>query len=86
MRPYETEGREYHFVSRQTMENFIQNNKLIEFGKFKKCLYGTSVDSIRKLKKIGKVCVLKVEPQVISRSLVPEVLIIFSILSAPTQH
>ena len=64
MKSFETEGKEYHFVSRHTMENYIQNNKLVEFGEYKKCLYGTSVESIRKLMKMGKVCVLKVEPQV----------------------
>ena len=63
MRPYEAEGKEYHFVSRQTMESLIQKNKLVEFGKFKKCLYGTSLDSVRKLTKMGKTGVLKVEPQ-----------------------
>ena len=46
------------------MENFIQKKKLIEFGEYKGCLYGTSKDSITRAMKIGKTCVLKVQPEV----------------------
>ena len=41
-------------MSRHTMENYIQNNKLVEFGEYKKCLYGTSVESIRKAYENGE--------------------------------
>ena len=64
MRSYETDGREYFFVSRQTMETFISKKKLIEFGEYKGCLYGTSKDSIKRALKTGKTCVLKVQPEV----------------------
>jgi len=64
MKSYETDGRDYFFVSRQTMENFIQKRKFIEFGEFKGCLYGTSKDSIKRALKTGKTCVLKVQPEV----------------------
>ena len=64
MRSYETDGREYFFVSRQTMETFITKKKFIEFGEYKGCLYGTSKDSIKRALKIGKTCVLKVQPEV----------------------
>ena len=64
MRSYETDGREYFFVSRQTMETFIAKKKFIEFGEFKGCLYGTSKDSIKRALKTGKTCVLKVQPEV----------------------
>ena len=63
MKSYETDGKEYFFVSRQTMENFIQKRKFIEFGEFKGCLYGTSKDSIKRALKTGKICVLKVLPE-----------------------
>ena len=63
MKSYETDGRDYFFVSRQTMENFIQKRKFIEFGEFKGCLYGTSKDSIKRALKTGKTCVLKVQPE-----------------------
>lgn len=64
MRGHETNGKEYFFVSRETMENFIHNKKLIEFGEYKGCLYGTSKDSITRVLKTGKTCVLKVQPEV----------------------
>ena len=64
MRSYETDGREYFFVSRQTMETFISKKKFIEFGEYKGCLYGTSKDSIKRALKTGKTCVLKVQPEV----------------------
>ncbi|XP_015757154.1 PREDICTED: MAGUK p55 subfamily member 5-like [Acropora digitifera] len=64
MRSHETNGKEYFFVSRETMENFIHNKKLIEFGEYKGCLYGTSKDSITRVLKTGKTCVLKVQPEV----------------------
>lgn len=64
MRSYEADGRDYFFVSRQTMENFIQKRKFIEFGEYKGSLYGTSKDSIKRAMKSGKTCVLKVQPEV----------------------
>lgn len=64
MRSHETNGKEYFFVSRETMENFIHKKKLIEFGEYKGCLYGTSKDSITRVMKTGKTCVLKVQPEV----------------------
>ncbi|KAK3736115.1 hypothetical protein QZH41_013536, partial [Actinostola sp. cb2023] len=65
MRPYETDGREYNFVSRTTMENYDHNNKFIEYGEHRKCLYGTSIDSIKRVLKTGKICIIKIQPQAI---------------------
>ncbi|KAJ7369680.1 MAGUK p55 sub member 7 [Desmophyllum pertusum] len=64
MKSYEADSKDYFFVSRQTMENFIQKRKLIEFGEYKGCLYGTSIDSIKRALKSGKTCVLKIQPEV----------------------
>lgn len=64
MKSYEVDGRDYFFVSRQTMENFIQKKKFIEFGEYRGYLYGTSKDSIKRAMKSGKICVLKVQPEV----------------------
>ena len=64
MKSYEVDGRDYFFVSRQTMENFIQKKKFIEFGEYRGYLYGTSKDSIKRAMKSGKTCVLKVQPEV----------------------
>ena len=70
MKSYETDGKEYFFVSRQTMENFIQKRKFIEFGEYKGCLYGTSKDSIKRALKTGKTCVLKVQPEASCHSVI----------------
>ena len=64
MKSYEVDGRDYFFVSRQTMENFIQKKKFIEFGEYRGYLYGTSKDSIKRAMKSGKTCVVKVQPEV----------------------
>lgn len=64
MKSYEVDGRDYFFVSRQTMENFIQKKKFIEFGEYRGYLYGTSKDSIKRAMKSGKTCVLKVQKEV----------------------
>ncbi|XP_013874284.1 MAGUK p55 subfamily member 7, partial [Austrofundulus limnaeus] len=44
---HETEGVEYHFISKHLFEADIHNNKFIEFGEYKGNYYGTSLDSIR---------------------------------------
>ena len=64
MRPYETDGKDYHFVSRHTMEKFIQDSKFIEVGEYRGCLYGTSKDSIKRAAKTGKICIIKAPEEV----------------------
>jgi len=49
-RPYEVDGRDYHFVtSRDKMERDIQNHLFIEAGQYNNNLYGTSVQSVREV-------------------------------------
>lgn len=49
-RPYEQDGRDYHFVtSREKMERDIQNHLFIEAGQYNDNLYGTSVQSVREV-------------------------------------
>ena len=64
MQPYETDGKDYHFVSRNTMERFIRDKKFIEVGEYKGCLYGTSKDSIKRAMRTGKTCIIKVHEEV----------------------
>lgn len=45
-KPGEEEGKEYHFVSHDTMSSLISAGKMIEFGEYKGHLYGTSSDSV----------------------------------------
>jgi len=54
-RPYEVDGRDYHFVlSRSQMEQDIQNHLFIEAGQYNDNLYGTSIQSVKEV--ADKVC------------------------------
>lgn len=47
-RDYETEGREYHFVSQSDFEKMIQKNKMLEFSCFNDWYYGTYINELQK--------------------------------------
>lgn len=57
-KPGEEEGKEYHFVSHDTMTSLISAGKMIEFGEYKGHLYGTSSDSVLEIINSGRVAVL----------------------------
>ncbi|KAK1794214.1 hypothetical protein P4O66_011110 [Electrophorus voltai] len=61
-RNQESDGVEYHFISKHLFEADIQNNKFIEYGEYKGNYYGTSLDSIRSVLAKNKVCLLDVQP------------------------
>ncbi|XP_067167918.1 MAGUK p55 subfamily member 3 isoform X3 [Apteryx mantelli] len=44
---HEKEGVEYNFVSKQSFETDVQQNKFVEHGEYKENLYGTSLEAIR---------------------------------------
>ncbi|KAM4543853.1 MAGUK p55 subfamily member 7 isoform 1-T1 [Fundulus diaphanus] len=64
-RNQESEGVEYHFISKHLFEADIHNNKLVEYGEYKGNYYGTSLDSIRSVLSKNKVCLLDVQPHTI---------------------
>ncbi|XP_043085383.1 MAGUK p55 subfamily member 7 [Puntigrus tetrazona] len=61
-RHQESDGVEYHFISKHLFEADIQNNKFIEHGEYKGNYYGTSFDSVRSVLSKNKVCLLDVQP------------------------
>ncbi|XP_017557420.1 MAGUK p55 subfamily member 7 isoform X1 [Pygocentrus nattereri] len=61
-RSQESDGVEYHFISKHLFETDIHNNKFIEHGEYKGNYYGTSVDSVRSVLAKNKVCLLDVQP------------------------
>uniref|UniRef100_A0A3P9ASM0 MAGUK p55 scaffold protein 7a n=1 Tax=Maylandia zebra TaxID=106582 RepID=A0A3P9ASM0_9CICH len=67
----ETDGVDYHFISKQLFETDIQNNKFIEHGEYKGNFYGTSLDSIRSILSKKKVCLLDVQPHLIKHLRTP---------------
>lgn len=58
MKTGEINGKEYHFVTRETMEEEIEASRLIEFGEYKGNVYGTSADSVKAIVNCGYVCIL----------------------------
>ncbi|XP_072477612.1 MAGUK p55 subfamily member 4 [Notamacropus eugenii] len=60
---YEEDGREYHYVSKETFESLVYGHRMLEYGEYKGNLYGTSVDAVQKILDEGKVCVMDLEPQ-----------------------
>jgi guanylate kinase len=64
----EIEGQDYYFVaSREQMEQDIKNHLFIEAGQYKNHLYGTSLESVRKVAETGKHCILDVSGNAIKR-------------------
>lgn len=64
-RNQESDGVEYHFISKHLFETDIHNNKFIEHGEYKGNYYGTSLDSVRSVLSKNKVCLLDVQPHTI---------------------
>jgi calcium/calmodulin-dependent serine protein kinase len=58
------DGRHYHFVSNDQMMSDIQNNEYLEYGTHEEFMYGTKLDTIRQIHRMGKIAILDVEPQV----------------------
>lgn len=48
-RDNEVDGRDYHFISREQMDQDINNHLFIEAGQYNNNLYGTSVASVREV-------------------------------------
>ncbi|XP_056155161.1 MAGUK p55 subfamily member 7 [Lampris incognitus] len=61
----ESDGVEYHFISKHLFETDIHNNKFIEHGEYKGNYYGTSLDSVRSVLSKNKVCLLDVQPHIL---------------------
>ncbi|XP_068604311.1 LOW QUALITY PROTEIN: MAGUK p55 subfamily member 7 [Brachionichthys hirsutus] len=61
----ESDGVEYHFISKHLFETDIRNNKFIEYGEYKGNYYGTNLDSVRAVLSKNKVCLLDVQPHTI---------------------
>ncbi|XP_047205538.1 MAGUK p55 subfamily member 7 isoform X2 [Girardinichthys multiradiatus] len=64
-RNQESDGVEYHFISKHLFETDVHNNKLVEYGEYKGNYYGTSLDSVRSVLSKNKVCLLDVQPHTI---------------------
>ncbi|XP_074041501.1 peripheral plasma membrane protein CASK isoform X6 [Leptinotarsa decemlineata] len=59
----EENGRNYFFVSHDEMMTDIAANEYLEYGTHEDAMYGTKLDTIRKIHQEGKMAILDVEPQ-----------------------
>ncbi|NXX43543.1 MPP3 protein, partial [Tricholaema leucomelas] len=69
---HEKEGVEYNFVSKQSFETDVQQNKFVEHGEYKENLYGTSLEAIRSVMAKKKVCLVDVVPEAVKQLRTPE--------------
>ena len=60
----EENGKNYYFVSHDEMMADIATNKYLEYGTHEDAMYGTKLDTIRKIHSQGLIAILAVEPQV----------------------
>lgn len=72
MRKGEENGKNYYFVSHEEMMADIAANEYLEYGTHEEAMYGTKLETIRRLHADGKMAILDVEPQVSSCCSVPK--------------
>lgn len=60
----EENGKNYYFVSHDQMMQDISNNEYLEYGSHEDAMYGTRLETIRKIHQQGLIAILDVEPQV----------------------
>ncbi|XP_054713784.1 peripheral plasma membrane protein CASK-like [Uloborus diversus] len=63
MRKGEENGKNYFFVSHDEMMADITANEYLEYGTHEEAMYGTKLETIRRLHADGKMAILDVEPQ-----------------------
>ncbi|VDO94971.1 unnamed protein product [Soboliphyme baturini] len=59
----EIDGKHYYFVSYEIMLTDIQKNEYLEYGTHEEYMYGTKLETIRNIHRLGKIAILDVEPQ-----------------------
>uniref|UniRef100_A0A7E4VP65 Guanylate kinase-like domain-containing protein n=1 Tax=Panagrellus redivivus TaxID=6233 RepID=A0A7E4VP65_PANRE len=55
---YEQEGREYHFETKETILKKVRDGQMIEWGELSGTMYGTCAETVRRVVRSGRVCVL----------------------------
>uniref|UniRef100_A0A8C3B271 Guanylate kinase n=1 Tax=Cyclopterus lumpus TaxID=8103 RepID=A0A8C3B271_CYCLU len=66
-RPGEEDGKDYHFTTREVMQEGIDNGDFIENAEFSGNLYGTSKAAIEDVLAMNKICILDVDIQGVKR-------------------
>jgi len=83
IREGEQDGKAYHFVRRDIMEQDIADGKYLEWGEFSEHLYGTKMESIRQIMSEGKMCLIDCNPQCLKTLKTPEFMPYIVFIGAP---
>jgi len=59
----EEDGKDYHFVTRESFSKLVSEGAFIENAEFSGNCYGTSKASVRHCQSMGKLCVLDIDSQ-----------------------
>ena len=62
-RPGEIDGEHYHFITRQTFEELIEQDGLIEYARYCDDYYGTPKKNVTDALAVGKVVILEIETE-----------------------
>ncbi|GLB41973.1 putative guanylate kinase [Lyophyllum shimeji] len=62
-RPGEVDGKQYHFVTPQRFKDLLQEDAFIEHAEFSGNFYGTSIETVRQVQRLGRRCILDIEAQ-----------------------
>jgi guanylate kinase len=60
----ETDGKEYHFVTRRMFKDLLQDGGFIEHAEFSGNFYGTSKQAVRDVAQTNRRCILDIDAQV----------------------
>lgn len=67
----EKHGEDYYFVSKQQFEQYVEEDKFVEYGDYDKNYYGTSLSSIDDVLKSNRTCILNLHAQSIFKLRTP---------------
>ncbi|KAJ1660173.1 guanylate kinase [Dispira simplex] len=59
----EVDGVNYHFVTRDVFQNMVAHHEFIEWAEFSKNLYGTSIQAVKDVVQLDKMCILDIDMQ-----------------------
>nr|XP_033803569.1 peripheral plasma membrane protein CASK isoform X11 [Geotrypetes seraphini] len=80
----EDNGKNYYFVSHDQMMQDISNNEYLEYGSHEDAMYGTKLETIRKIHEQGLIAILDVEPQALKVLRTSEFAPFVVFIAAPT--
>ncbi|XP_024070547.1 peripheral plasma membrane protein CASK isoform X3 [Terrapene carolina triunguis] len=80
----EENGKNYYFVSHEQMMQDISNNEYLEYGSHEDAMYGTKLETIRKIHEQGLIAILDVEPQALKVLRTAEFAPFVVFIAAPT--